>query len=73
MHKECLNEYIKTQLNCPICRKSLVKIDAMEAYYDQVFSGTIMPEEYRNAKVYVFCNDCGQESAVPFHVLGGKC
>ena len=32
-----------------------------------------MPEEYRNAKVNVFCNDCEQTSIVPFHVLGGKC
>ena len=32
-----------------------------------------MPEEYRNAKVWVHCNDCEQKSKVPFHVMGGKC
>ena len=32
-----------------------------------------MPEEYRNAKVRVYCNDCEKTSKVPFHIFGGKC
>ena len=46
---------------------------ALEAWFDEQFSGTIMPEEYRDAKVNIHCNDCGKASIVPFHVLGGKC
>lgn len=34
---------------------------------------TPMPEEYRNLKVTVLCNDCGHRSEVPFHVVGHKC
>ena len=45
----------------------------MEEYYDEQFEATIMPEEYRDAKVNVFCNDCEKISPVPFHILGGKC
>jgi len=34
---------------------------------------TPMPEEYRLKRVKVSCNDCGQESSTPFHIVGLKC
>ena len=32
-----------------------------------------MPEEYKNTKMLVMCNDCLLKSRVPFHIIGGKC
>ena len=32
-----------------------------------------MPDEYKDAKVMIYCNDCEQVSKSPFHVLGAKC
>ena len=32
-----------------------------------------MPEEYRDKKMIVMCNDCLKKSRVPFHIVGGKC
>ena len=32
-----------------------------------------MPEEYKNTKMTVLCNDCLKRSSVPFHILPGKC
>ena len=32
-----------------------------------------MPEEYKDTKMLVICNDCLEMSEVPFHILGGKC
>ena len=32
-----------------------------------------MPEEYKDTKMLVMCNDCLTRSMVPFHVYGGKC
>lgn len=73
MHKNCLDKYFLTSINCPMCRKSLVEPSQLESYFDEQFSGTIMPEEYKDAKVKIHCNDCSKKSVVPFHVLGGKC
>ena len=32
-----------------------------------------MPEEYKDAKMTILCNDCIQECTVPFNIDGGKC
>ena len=32
-----------------------------------------MPEEYKDFKMLIMCNDCLQRSEVNFHIIGGKC
>lgn len=32
-----------------------------------------MPEDYKDYKMLVLCNECHSKSLVPFHVLNGKC
>ena len=32
-----------------------------------------MPEEYKTKLMTIMCNDCLQNSNVPFHIMGGKC
>jgi RING finger/CHY zinc finger protein 1 len=32
-----------------------------------------MPDEFRDKKVKILCNDCSERSEVIFHVLGAKC
>jgi RING finger/CHY zinc finger protein 1 len=32
-----------------------------------------MPDEYKDKKVKILCNDCQERSEVTFHVLGAKC
>lgn len=58
MHRACLLQYYKTDWKCPICRKSMIDPLLVESQFDEQISGTIMPEEYRNAKVHIYCNDC---------------
>ena len=58
MHRNCLDEYLKSNLNCPICRKSLIDPKHLEEWFDEQLAGTIMPEEYRGAKMNIHCNDC---------------
>lgn len=36
-------------------------------------AATPMPEEYKDKKMLVLCNDCLTKSEVPFHIIGGKC
>ena len=33
----------------------------------------IMPPEYANKKMVMYCNDCGTKSCLPYHFFGGKC
>ena len=32
-----------------------------------------MPDEFKDVKMLIMCNDCMELSEVPFHILGGKC
>ena len=32
-----------------------------------------MPEQYRDTKMFIVCNDCAARSCVPYHWLGNKC
>uniref|UniRef100_A0A7N0UP06 Uncharacterized protein n=1 Tax=Kalanchoe fedtschenkoi TaxID=63787 RepID=A0A7N0UP06_KALFE len=44
--------------HCPIC----YEIEA-----------TAMPDDYRNRKVWILCNDCNDTTEVNFHIIGQKC
>ena len=41
--------------------------------FDDQIAAMPMPEEYRNTKMIVMCNDCHTKSKVKFHIVGGKC
>ncbi|GJV40581.1 E3 ubiquitin protein ligase MIEL1 [Tanacetum coccineum] len=34
---------------------------------------TMMPEDYRQKKVWILCNDCNDATEVFFHIVGQKC
>jgi len=40
---------------------------------DQDIALAPMPDEYKDKRVRVRCNECRQESVTPFHVFGLKC
>ena len=48
MHSSCLNDYLKTNMACPLCKKSLVDMTAYEAFYDAEFASYPMPLEYQD-------------------------
>jgi RING finger/CHY zinc finger protein 1 len=61
---------------CPLCKKSVHSEDQRAyiiQYMDLEVQRTPMPEEYRQKRVKVVCNDCEQESVTPFHIVGLKC
>lgn len=39
---------------------------------DKVVASQPMPEEYRDLKQVILCNDCGQKNVVPFHFIYHK-
>ena len=43
------------------------------AQMDAELAMTPMPEEYREKRVRVQCNDCSEKMGTAFHILGLKC
>ena len=71
IHLECMENLLdKNIYACPLCKKSMFDMAEYESYFDQEYAMYQMPEEYKNTKVIVICNDCLTKSVVPFHVFG---
>jgi RING finger/CHY zinc finger protein 1 len=60
-------------IGCPLCKKSIIDPTRIEAQMDNEHARTPMPEEYKDVKMEVMCNDCLTKSVIPFHILPGKC
>lgn len=73
MHRECEEAYVRTNIICPLCSKSLFDMTEEWAHYDELMQIYIMPAEYAGARASILCNDCGAKSLVAFHFQGHKC
>lgn len=45
----------------------------LDLLIDQEVRNTPMPEDYRDLKVHILCNECQAKEQVPFHIFGLKC
>jgi RING finger/CHY zinc finger protein 1 len=71
IHTNCLEELLKNDTKCPLCKKTLVDVN-WEMADDYILSQP-MPDEYKK-KVNIKCNDCNATSNdVDYHFLGCKC
>ena len=73
IHEICFNEWCKTSYKCPICSKSIANMESQFRRLDRHIEDQPMPEEYRNNRAYIFCNDCNSRSIAAYHWLGLKC
>ncbi|KAL5701432.1 RING-type E3 ubiquitin transferase [Ranunculus cassubicifolius] len=74
IHMECARQMIAhDKYACPLCSKSMYDMSANWRRLDEEIEATEMPEEYRDTKVWILCNDCITTSEVPFHIFGLKC
>ena len=73
IHENCFREWCKTAYKCPICSKSVVNMESQFRRLDRHIDTQPMPEEYRDTKAIIHCNDCFHKSVVPFHWLGLRC
>eukprot|EP00898_Chlorokybus_atmophyticus_P007669 jgi/Chlat1/7903/Chrsp66S07201 len=74
IHQECQVQLQQHhQYTCPICSKSTQDMSATWRHMDLQVAAVQMPEEYRDKKVSVLCNDCGKIGETNFHVMGLKC
>ncbi|KAG4088588.1 zf-CHY-domain-containing protein [Neocallimastix lanati (nom. inval.)] len=73
IHHKCYKEYIQTSYQCPTCFKSLANMSDYFKRIDQLIAQQKMPEEYKNWKSYILCNDCEKKSYTNFHFIYHKC
>jgi hypothetical protein len=73
LHKDCYNLYMETAYKCPICKKSAVSMDLQWGKLTQAIESQPMPEQFKNTRAIIQCNDCSAKSSVKYHWLGNQC
>jgi Zinc-ribbon/CHY zinc finger/Ring finger domain len=73
IHESCFAEWCNTSYKCPICSKSIANMESQFRRLDRHIEEQPMPEEYRDNRAYIFCNDCNSRSITKYHWLGLKC
>ena len=73
IHHDCFKELLKTSYRCPLCNKSVVNMEIQFRNYDAAIQNQPMPDEYRDARAVVSCNDCSAKSQTAYHWLGLRC
>ncbi|OCT51989.1 putative CHY and RING finger domain protein [Cladophialophora carrionii] len=73
IHEACFADWCNTSYKCPICSKSIANMESQFRRLDRHIEEQPMPEEYRDNRAYIFCNDCNSRSVTSYHWLGLKC
>lgn len=73
IHETCFAEWCITSYKCPICSKSIANMESQFRRLDRHIEEQPMPEEYRDNRAYIFCNDCNDRSVTSYHWLGLRC
>jgi RING finger/CHY zinc finger protein 1 len=73
IHTTCYAIYARTNYKCPLCCKTMFKILELAQIIKLKIQETPMPEEYKDIKVNILCNDCGKTSNVGWHVVAMFC
>lgn len=73
IHQECSNEWVKKNIGCPLCRKTMFDSEWAKKYSDYKDQlKELMPYEGLHT-VKILCNDCNQSNEVSYHPIGNKC
>jgi ribosomal protein S27E len=73
IHHRCLSDHSKSSYRCPICSKTITNMESTFRNLDRTIQSQPMPEEFKDTRALVYCNDCGAKSVVEYHWLGLKC
>jgi len=73
IHVSCANEWMKKNITCPICRKTMLDNDIKKKYIEHI-DKLIQDNPIENElKINIHCNDCSKENEINFHPYGQKC
>ena len=74
IHNECLQKNLMNgNYQCPLCKKTVGDMTPLWQQIEQYISESEMPEEYRDMKSEVICNDCEVKTITKFHFMYHKC
>ncbi|XP_057447836.1 zinc finger protein BRUTUS-like isoform X2 [Lotus japonicus] len=73
MHSACFQAYACSHYICPICSKSMGDMAVYFGMLDALLASEELPEEFRNRRQDILCNDCHEKGTAPFHWLYHKC
>jgi zinc finger-like protein len=73
MHSLCYQSYTHGHYTCPICSKSLGDMAVYFGMLDALLETEELPEEYKDQKQGILCNDCEQKGSASFHFVYHKC
>ena len=73
IHISCRNEWLKKNIGCPICRKTMLNKASLKIYNE--FMDALLQEAIleNQSLVNITCNDCGKMNESHYHPLGIKC
>jgi RING finger and CHY zinc finger domain-containing protein 1 len=72
IHTHCFQEMLESQnYKCPFCNKLVVELD--DSKMDKIVESYPMPDELKDLKVNILCNECLKKSECKFHYYGLKC
>lgn len=73
IHDDCRAEYIKRSYKCPICNKSVENMESMFRRLDKHLEEQPMPDEYKDTRAVILCNDCEAKTSTKYHWGGLRC
>lgn len=74
IHTKCFISSLKSgNQKCPICRKTIAKDPRNDAFLKLMINTYQMPEEFKDKKVDILCQDCEQKSNVNFNLIAMFC
>jgi len=73
IHRHCYHAHMQTSYKCPICQQTVVNMETQFRNLDRAIDAQPMPEQFRDTRAMVSCNDCRAKSAVRYHWLGLRC
>lgn len=73
MHSACFQAFTSNHYTCPICCKSVGDMSVYFGMLDGLLAGEELPDEFKERKQDILCNDCEGKGVAPFHWLYHKC
>lgn len=75
IHVGCRNEWMKKNIGCPICRKTMLCDESLKMYNEcmDALVREIDTGEAMTTLINVKCNDCGKSNKLRYHPLAIKC
>jgi hypothetical protein len=74
LHKKCVKEYMEqNEYRCPLCKKSMFDMTHIWHRMEESIGQQPMPNEYKNHKAHILCNDCQERTITKYHFLSNKC